>query len=128
MSYLALLLAFKIGVTAIAVSAPLLLLPRGALAARTGAGAEAAPWLRLYGVAVSALLVGYASGFWTLATGAFPWGVVIMGIVSNACAAAAMIATGVVRRAPVLGFVLAAIAVGLIAAAAAPDVAMTRVW
>jgi hypothetical protein len=34
---------------------------------------------KLYGVAITALLVGYASAFWIIARGDFPWAVVEMG-------------------------------------------------
>jgi hypothetical protein len=126
MSYLAVLITFKIVVTAVMVSAPLLFARPAFVASRTGAGAEAVPWLRLYGVAVTSLLVGYASAYWTIAAGAFPWGVVTMGVVSNAGATWALIATGIGRRAPALTAAFATIAVGLIAAMLYPELALTR--
>ncbi len=128
MSYLALLLGFKIGVTLPLVSVPLLLARREVLLARTGANEAAAPWLRLYGIAVTALLVGYASGFWALAENRFPWGVVAMGIVSNAGAAVFMMTSGVARAAPLRTVLFAAIAVALTAAAIAPSAALIRVF
>ncbi len=124
MSYLALLLAFKIGVTLVGVSAPLVLAPQAYLSKRSGLGGEAIAWLRLYGVAVNALLVGYASGFFVLASGAFPWGVTIMGLVSNAGAVAALLATGLARRSPILTSAFALIALGLAVSMAAPEAAM----
>ncbi|MBI1186838.1 MAG: hypothetical protein GC206_05815 [Alphaproteobacteria bacterium] len=124
LSYLSLLLAFKIVVTLVAVSGPLLAAPRAFVLARAGLEPAAAPWLRLYGVAVTALLVGYASGFFIIAQGAFPWGVVVMGFVSNAGAVTAMVATGLARRAPILASVFALIALGLLLAAAFPNVAI----
>jgi hypothetical protein len=124
MSYLALLLTFKIAVTALFVSAPLLLAPAGFVTKRTALPPEALPWLRLYAVAVTALLVGYATGFFEIAAGRFPWGVAIMGVASNAGAVAALLATGLARRTPVLTACFAFIAFGLIAAAMAPEAAL----
>lgn len=128
MSYLGLLLGFKIGITALLASIPLLLARRDLLLARTRANEAAAPWLRLYGVAITALLVGYASGFWALAEGRFPWGVIAMGIVSNAGATAFMLASGVARATPLRTGIFAAIAIALTAAAVAPSAALVRVF
>lgn len=126
MSYLALLITFKIVVTALMVSAPLLVAPPAFVAGRTGTGADALPWLRLYGVAITSLLVGYASAYWTIASGHFPWGVATMGVVSNAGAATALLATGIARRTPALTATFATIALGLIAAMLYPELALTR--
>lgn len=126
MSYLAVLITFKIAVTGLMVSGPLLLGPRAWVERRTGAGAGAVPWLRLYGVAVTSLLVGYASAYWTIAGGAFPWGVVAMGVVSNAGATLALIATGIAKRELLYTVAFAAIAIGLIAAMLYPELALTR--
>jgi hypothetical protein len=128
MSYLGLLLVFKIGVTFLFVSAPLLLGPNELLVRRTNTTVEAVPWLRLYGVAVTALLAGYGSGFWTLAEGRFPWGIVVMGAVSNTGASAVLIATGLARRTPFLTAAFVLIALGLLIAAGVPQLAATRVF
>lgn len=124
LSWLALLLAFKIAFTLATGSAPLLLLPAERLSKLYGVGVEAAPLCRLYGVAITALLVGYASGFAPAAQGIFPWGVVAMGVVSNTGATLALLLTGAYRRARALTFVFAAIALGLIAASFIPQVAL----
>lgn len=128
MTFLTLLLAFKIAVTFMAVSAPLLFAPAATLTRKTRTEPSALPWLRLYGIAVTALLFGYASGFWMLAADRFPWGVVLMGIFSNGGAAAVMIATGMGKGAPLKTTFFAAIAVGLVVAAAIPAVAMERLF
>lgn len=128
MSYLALILAIKIAVTALGVSVPLLLFPAARVQALFQIGGDAMPLARLYGVAVTALLVGYASGFAPAAAGVFPWGVVVMGIVSNAGATAMLIVTGGWRRAKASPFVFGAIAAALIWAALFPAAALSRVF
>jgi hypothetical protein len=124
MTWLALLFGFKIAVTALAVVGPLLLLPRRALCARLQVPAEAAGLARLYGVALLALLVGYAGGLHASLHGAFPADVVAMGIVSNAGATLALFATGMARRHAALTAIFALIAVALVAAALFPATAM----
>lgn len=124
MTALGVLLVFKIGVTAVTAVLPMVLLPTAAVTRRLGIEPAAVAYVRLYGVALLALLVGYAGGLVTLAGGEFPVGVVWMGLVSNGGAAIALVATGVHRRlrmaAPLYGF----IALGLAAALAWPALAM----
>jgi hypothetical protein len=83
---------------------------------------------RLYGIAISALLVGYASGFWLLSVGQFPWGVVAMGLFSNGVGAAYLFLTGAWRRAKLATFVVSSIAVGLVVASFDPELAMRPLW
>lgn len=128
MTFLALILIFKIAVTALTVSAPLLILPGARLQARLQVGADALPVARLYGIAVTALLVGYAAGFAPAQAGAFPWGVVLMGIVSNLGATVGLIITGGWRRAVAAPFIFGGIAAALIAAALQPGLALTRAF
>jgi len=92
----------------------------------TGNGARSL--FRLYGVAVLALLVGYASGFWAIADGRFPFGVAAMGFVSNAGAAAILVATGGWRRAKFLTVFVAGIAIALVLAAAFQRQALLPLW
>ncbi|MGZ2260085.1 hypothetical protein [Roseobacter sp. A03A-229] len=87
MSAISLLLTAKIVVTVILVSGPFLLLPRHRLETMTGVSAASATLFRLYGMAATALLVGYVVGLWQSADGVFPWAAVLMGIVSNVGAA-----------------------------------------
>jgi hypothetical protein len=127
MTYLALVLAFKIVVTALMVSLPLLLLPGRHLQMRFKVGEDALPLARLYGIAVTALLVGYAAGFAPAQAGVFPWGVVVMGIVSNLGATVGLVVTGGWRTSIAAPFVFGGIALALIAAACLPGLALTRV-
>jgi hypothetical protein len=127
MTWLAVLFAFKIAVTALVVVGPLLLLPRPALCARLEIPGDAAGLARLYGVALLALLVGYAGGLHASLHGTYPAGVVAMGIVSNAGATLALIATGMARRHAGLTAIFAFIAVALVAAALFPATAMRAV-
>ncbi len=124
MSYLSLVLLAKIAVTGLFVGVPFLVLPAARIASVTGYSAEAAPLFRLYGTAIFALLVGYASGFWAIAAGTFPWGVVAMGLFSNGVGAAVMLATGAWRRNRLVTVFIAGIAVALAAAALAPAMAI----
>lgn len=128
MSFLALVFAAKIVLTGILLALPFLFFPAARLAASIGVNAERSTFFRLYGVAIVALLVGYASGFWVLARGEFPWGVVIMGLVSNGGGAAFLFATGGWRNAKPITFVISAIALGLAIAASSPDAAIKPLW
>jgi len=128
MTFLGLLLVFKIGVTLIMASIPMLMLPGERLMATLKIGAEALPLARLYGVAITALLVGYASGFAPAAAGIFPWGVVIMGIVSNGGVTITLVITGAWRRAVPAVAVFGSIAVALIGCALAPGAALVRAF
>lgn len=128
MTWIAIVLTLKIGVTSALVALPLLLLPAARLPARLGVGVEAVPMARLYGVATTALLVGYASGFWAIAQGIFPWGVVAMGIASNGGGVATLMLTGAWRRHRFMAAFIAAIALALAAAAASPEWAMSRAF
>lgn len=128
MTWLALLFASKIAVTAVAVVGPLLLLRPATLSARMAVPALAVPLARLYGVALLALLVGYAGGLHASQNGQFPTAVVAMGIVSNAGATSALLLTGIARRHRVLTATFGAIAAGLAAAAVFPDAVLGRAW
>ena len=127
MTWLAAILTVKIVVTALASAIPFLILAPARLATLAGAGVEATPLFRLYGVAITALLVGYASGFWTIAEGVFPWGVVFMGIVSNGGALLALVLTGAWRRTLPMVLFLGTITLALIVAAALPNWALSPI-
>ncbi|MEZ5955634.1 MAG: hypothetical protein R3C27_00260 [Hyphomonadaceae bacterium] len=128
MSFLALVLAAKIVLTGFLTAVPFLFLPATRLATATGVTGGGETLFRLYGVAIVALLAGYASGFWILASGQFPWGVVIMGLVSNAGGAVLLLATGGWRKAVPITLVVSTIAVSLAIAALDPDFAMRPLW
>lgn len=128
MTWLSLLLIFKIAFTAIAAALPLLFLPAKKVAATLGVAESAAPLARLYGMALIALLVGYASGVPVAEEARMPWGVVAMGIVSNTGATSLLLTTGMAKRSPFSAPVFGAIAVLLAAATFAPTVALSRAW
>ncbi|MEM9383851.1 MAG: hypothetical protein AAGA68_02240 [Pseudomonadota bacterium] len=126
MTPLTLLLLVMIAVTAVVVAAPLLLLAPQRLDELSGAGPGSALLYRLYGVAISALLVAYGAGALAAQAGVFPAAVVAMGIVSNAGAAAVLIVHPEVRKRAVGIAFFGVIAVGLAVAAFAPEWATTR--
>lgn len=128
MTWLGVLLLFKITSTALGVVGPLLLSPRARLAARLSIPAEASGLARLYGVALLALLVGYGSGLVDAWRGVFPAGVVWMGLVSNAGATVALLATGWAQRHQALTVLFGAIALAMAWAVAFPDRAMGAPW
>ncbi|MEM1396014.1 MAG: hypothetical protein AAGH38_01015 [Pseudomonadota bacterium] len=121
MSPLAILLVLKIGVTLLAVSGPFLLLPKTTIDALSGYGGTPKVLYRLYGMAVTALLVGYGGGLYVALNGDMPWGVIAMGITSNAGATGVLIITGEARKRPALTAFFGLIALGLVIAVAMPQ-------
>ena len=91
MSAISLILTAKIVVTVVLVTGPFLFSPRRRLETMTGVSATSATLFRLYGMAATALLVGYSVGLWQSVNGVFPWTAVLMGIVSNAGAASVLV-------------------------------------
>lgn len=128
MTWLELLLWFKIIFTALTCSVPLLFLPGESVARLYGVGLDAAPLCRLYGVAITALLIGYGAGLGPASHGLFPTGVVLMGIFSNAGATATLIVTGVWARIRALTAVFGGIAIALVAALLSPGAFLTRAF
>ena len=126
MTVLDIVLAVKIVGTGLFAALPLTLLPAGRVTRVLGVDPSAMPYLRLYGVATVALLVGYAFGFSALSGGTFPLGVVCMGIVSNGLAALTLVHTGAFRQNRLLTLLVTAVAVSLIIATLDQDLAMTR--
>lgn len=126
MTYLDLILLAKIAGTALFVGLPFLLLPSAKLFELLKIeGAEAAlPLIRLYGWAVIALLVGYSFGLSQVNGDVFPVGVVTMGLVSNAGAAALLVITSAWRKALLMTVFLVMIASSLAFAMANPDAVM----
>lgn len=129
MTWLSLLLIVKIGVTSVLVAAPFMLLPKSKLEKSTNITAPTAAFFRLYGIAITALLVGYAFGIPAAEAGRFPWGVTFMGTVSN-CGAAIVLLTYSKGSKPnrMLGAFFGLIALGLIAAMILPATAMQAAW
>lgn len=122
-SFLSALIFFKIAVTFVLVCLPFLLMTGSRLDQIAGVKAESNTFYRLYGIAILALLVGYATAFPLLQSGQFPWGVVIMGAISNGGAAFILFlgSSRIAKR--VFAPVLAAIFGGLILSLALPDFA-----
>ena len=128
MSWLSLLLITKIGVTGLLVAAPFLLLPKSKLEKSTNITTPTSLFFRLYGVAITALLVGYAFGIPTAEDGRFPWGVVCMGTVSNGGAAILLLAYSQNKNNRVLAAFFGLIALGLIATMVLPASAIQKAW
>lgn len=128
MAYLTLLLTIKIAVTFVLVAAPFLLLSKSKLESAMLITAQSAGIFRLYGVAVLALLVGYAFGVPAAQSGHFPWGVTTMGAVSNGGAALILVLSGAASRKILLVVFFGLIFAGLTMAMLFPDIAMTRLW
>jgi branched-subunit amino acid transport protein AzlD len=127
MPFISLLLIVKIAVTGILVALPFMLLPADKLAKMTGAE-NATALFRLYGIAITALLVGYGTGFFTIARGEFPFGIAAMGIVSNGGAATYMFASGAWQRQRFLSVFLASIGIALVYASLNSAAALRPIW
>ncbi|MDD9944692.1 MAG: hypothetical protein OXU20_26840 [Myxococcales bacterium] len=76
-------LIFKITVTIFAWALPFLLLPPSWLHVMVGPVPEPIMTLRLLGWAYVALVAGYTSGLVEVMRGRLPWGILVMGLVSN---------------------------------------------
>ncbi|MGX9356357.1 hypothetical protein ACS3SW_14685 [Roseobacteraceae bacterium S113] len=90
MTRLALLFWIKIAVTALCVVLPLLFFDTLRVQAMTGI-LIVDPLAKIYAVQVTAVLVGYVAALKALSDGRFPRDIVILGIVSNASAACAIV-------------------------------------
>lgn len=128
MSWLSLLLVTKIAVTGLLVAAPLLLLPTSKLERLTNITTHTSLFFRLYGVAITALLVGYAFGIAAAENGRFPWGVVCMGTVSNGGAAILLLANSRSNNNLVLAAFFGLVALALLAAMVLPARAIQKAW
>ena len=128
MAPLSILLWIKILGTFFPVAAPLLFLPKAKIDEVSGFSPSDVTLYRLYGMAVLALLVGYAGGYFQVIDGVFPIGVIAMGIVSNAGAFGILLITGRAKKTPMAAAFFGLIAVGLAAAFLLQDMAMTPIW
>ena len=129
MSWLSLLLTLKISATTLLVALPFLFASKPLLEKFTGLQARQPMFFRLYGVAITALLVGYGFGIPVAERGEFPWGVTWMGLVSNGAAAALLLAharSNTVNR--LSGIFFGLIALGLALAMSAPAGALSKAW
>ena len=128
MAPLSILLWIKIVGTFFPVAAPLLVFPKSKIDELSGFSPSDVSLYRLYGMAVLALLVGYAGGYFQVVEGIFPGGVLAMGFVSNAGAFLIMIITGRARKTPLSSAFFGLIATGLAAAFLLQEAAMTPLW
>lgn len=128
MAPLSILLWIKILGTFFPVAAPLLILPKAKIDQMSGFSPSDVTLYRLYGMAVLALLVGYAGGYFQVLDGVFPVGVIAMGFISNAGAFGVMLMTGRAKKTPFAAAFFGLIAAGLAAAFVFQDAAMTAIW
>jgi hypothetical protein len=129
LSYVALLLVAKIAITALLVALPFLVAPLAKLEATTRVSAKSTLFFRLYGVAITALLVGYGFGIPTAESGQFPWGVVSMGLVSNAGAAFLLLRSSKPSTSGFwLGTFFALVSVALTLSMSVPSLALSKAW
>ncbi len=129
MSWLSLLLIIKISVTGLLVAAPFMLLPKSKLEKATNIATPTPVLFRLYAVAITALLVGYAFGIPAAEAGRFPWGVTCMGTVSNGGAAILLLAySQKSKQNRWLGAFFGLVALGLVAAMILPAGAIQKAW
>ncbi|MEO1475724.1 MAG: hypothetical protein AAFS13_05025 [Pseudomonadota bacterium] len=128
MEPISILLLVKIVGTLIPVALPLLFLPIATVNRLSGFEASDPVLYRLYGMAVLALLVGYAGGYFQVQDGTFPVGVVAMGFVSNAGACAVLLLTGRGFKAPWEPAFFGLIALGLAASFSFREQSMTPLW
>lgn len=129
MSYLALLLVTKITVTAFLVVLPFLFAPLAKLEVTTRVSAKSTLFFRLYGIAIAALLVGYGFGIPAAENGQFPWGVVSMGLVSNAGAAFLLLRASKPSSSGFWpGTFFALVAVVLAISMGAPSLVLSKAW
>jgi hypothetical protein len=128
MTWLALLLLFKISFTMIFVALPMLLLRASRIEARLAIDASAVPYIRLYGWALVALVAGYGGGIPPAEAGHMPWGVIAMGIVSNAGATLLMLSPWGTSPSRAMPLVFGSIAVGLVLCACFPQAALRHAF
>ena len=111
MSRLTLLLVVKILFTILAVVIPFLFLPAERVAEMTGASIPAPSLYRLYGVAMVAILTGYAFAIPIAQRGERPLGPLVMGVISNGGAAFVLFSFGAEGTSRILAIVFAILAI-----------------
>ncbi|MEM9312737.1 MAG: hypothetical protein AAGA34_14950 [Pseudomonadota bacterium] len=127
MQWIDLLLLVKIVATALIIPVPYLFFSDARVAAINGEPPKDRPLMRLYAVAILALLVAYASALSWLRAEGFPWGIVTMGIVSNGGATAFLLFDRHTALERSTALLFGSITLALLAAAAFPDIATSRV-
>ena len=124
MTILDVVLAVKILGTGLFAGLPLVLLPAGMVTRIMKVDQNAMPYMRLYGVAILALLVGYSFGFSPVTGEVFPLGIVCMGIVSNGLGTLVLLTTGAYKDNLLMTTLVGSIATALIMCLQLPDLAM----
>ena len=108
---------------------PLLFAPLDKLEAVTRVNAKSTLFFRLYGIAITALLVGYGFGIPVAESGRFPWGVASMGLVSNTGAAFLLLRASKPRTIGFwMGTFFALVGVALAVSMGAPGQALNKAW
>jgi len=128
MSWLSLLFIVKITLTGILVVLPFLFFPKTKLEKTTSITTPTSTIFRLYGVAILALLVGYAFGIPISESNNYPLGIVCMGIVSNGGAAALLLWSRIFKHYLIFGFFFTLITLGLSATIMFPDISLQKAW
>ena len=127
MTRLTLILIIKIVFTIVTVAAPFLLLSPERIAEMLGATAPSPAQYRLYGVAMIALLAGYAFAIPMAQRGERPMGPLVMGVISNGGAAITLLTFGVEGTSLILAYIFAVFAFLLGTAIFAPDVMLRTI-
>lgn len=128
MEPLSILLWIKIVGTFFPVALPLLVFPMARINQLSGFESSDPALFRLYGMAILALLVGYAGGYFQVQGGVYPVGIVAMGFVSNFGAFIVLLATGRGLKAPREPAFFGLIAAGLALSFFYQDASMTPLW
>lgn len=124
MTILTLVLLIKILVSIVTLVIPFMFFPPARLDASMGMTAVSSRLYRLYGMAILALLVGYAGGIVMAQSGHMPWAIIAMGLVSNIGAAGLLLTAGVKGVERLLMGVFAMIGLALLVAAVFPELAL----
>jgi len=128
MEPLSILLWIKIIGTLLPVALPLLVLSKERINELSGFQASDPALFRLYGMAILALLVGYAGGYFQVLDGTYPIGVIAMGFVSNAGAFLILLLTGRGLKAPWEPGFFGLIAIGLAISYFFQEASLTPLW
>jgi len=107
-------LCLKIIVTLIFVSVPFCLFSKDKIDGILKINGDSLGLYRIYGAAVTALLVGYVGAIYQHLNGIFPTEIILMGIASNAGATMAMLSTGMYKQNKLLTAFFGAITIFLV--------------
>ena len=121
MTPLLIILITKILVTLVFVSLPFLFFSKSKIDSILKISGESLGLYRVYGMAVTALLVGYSGAIHQHLNGIFPTEILIMGVASNAGATFAMLKTGMAKENKLLTLFFGSIAVLLVFSLLLPD-------